>query len=493
WLDGGGGGAVCHAGGMLGIVSYGVYLPFWRLDRSEITSTLGQGGGRGTRAVAGYDEDSTSLGVEAGRLALRSLAADVDAPHLLTFATTSPGYLDKTNATAVHAALRLDLSTPAFDSIGSARSGIGAAWMAQAAGGMAVLADVRTGRPGSADEAAGGDGAAAFVFGADPIAVPVGSASSTAEFVDRWRVPGEAYSRQWEDRFGEHAYLPVATEAITEALKSADVAIADIDRVVVAGLHARAVGAVRRSIGVDAERLVDDFAMVVGNTATAHWGLMLAHALDTAEAGQRILVANLADGCDVWILQVTDAILAFRERAAAAGVQTVAARLGGPSGVVDYASFLTWRGMLDREPPRRPEPDRPASPPSLRGTSWKYGFVGAQDDSGFVHLPPGRVSIGSGSIDEMTPVPMADRRAKIATFTIDRLAFSLAPPVVAAIVDFDHPDDPSGSTTLGRMQVELTDCDPDAVQIGDRVEMTFRRLYTVDGIHNYFWKARPTN
>jgi uncharacterized OB-fold protein len=29
------------------------------------------------------------------------------------------------------------------------------------------------------------------------------------------------------------------------------------------------------------------------------------------------------------------------------------------------------------------------------------------------------------------------------------------------------------------------------VKIGDRVEMTFRRLYTVDGIHNYFWKAKP--
>jgi hypothetical protein len=39
--------------------------------------------------------------------------------------------------------------------------------------------------------------------------------------------------------------------------------------------------------------------------------------------------------------------------------------------------------------------------------------------------------------------------------------------------------------------VELCDLDADALQMGDRVEMTFRRLYTADGIHNYFWKARP--
>ena len=51
-----------------------------------------------------------------------------------------------------------------------------------------------------------------------------------------------------------------------------------------------------------------------------------------------------------------------------------------------------------------------------------------------------------------------------------------------AVVDFDGG---------GRLPVELTDVDPDDVQVGDRVEMTFRRLSSADGIHNYFWKARP--
>ena len=51
-----------------------------------------------------------------------------------------------------------------------------------------------------------------------------------------------------------------------------------------------------------------------------------------------------------------------------------------------------------------------------------------------------------------------------------------------AVVDFD---------AGGRLPVELTDVDSDGVAIGDRVEMTFRRLFTSDGLHNYFWKARP--
>ena len=86
------------------------------------------------------------------------------------------------------------------------------------------------------------------------------------------------------------------------------------------------------------------------------------------------------------------------------------------------------------------------------------------------------------SVDQGTPIPMADHRARIATFTIDRLAYSPSPPLVGVIIDFDGG---------GRYRCELTDVDPDAVDIGDRVEMTFRRLYTADGVHNYFWKARP--
>ena len=68
--------------------------------------------------------------------------------------------------------------------------------------------------PGGGDEASGGDAAVAFLYGEDgAIAVPVGGASATAEFLDRWRVPGEAFSKQWEERFGEHAYLPLVEQA----------------------------------------------------------------------------------------------------------------------------------------------------------------------------------------------------------------------------------------------------------------------------------------
>ena len=465
---------------MSGIIAHAAYLPYYRLDRSAIGATLGQPGGRGTRTVASYDEDTTTLAVEAGRRVLRSTEVE---PAALTFSTAVPAYADKTNASAIHAALRLPMSAPAFDAVGAARSGVGAVLAAASGGGptLVTVADIRTGLPGSAEERDGGDAAAAFLVGSDAdgpvVAELLGSGSASAEFLDRWRAPGAPASKVWEERFGEHAYLPLVEAALGDALKRAGVEADAVDTTILAGLSGRAVRSSGRALGPLGQKVVDDLSGTVGNTGTAHPWLLLSSVLETAGPGQTIALVVLADGCDVLLFRTTDAIAGYSVD------DSVAGQLESGSDGLDYAKFLTWRGFLDREPPRRPDPERPAAPPALRAETWKYGFVGSKDrSSGAIHLPPQRVSMQGGTVDDMVPVPMADVPATIATYTVDRLAFSLSPPVVAAVIDFDGG---------GRFQCEVTDVDPAAVKIGDRVQMTFRRLFTADGVHNYFWKARP--
>src|SRR5438067_13323148 len=110
---------------MSSIVAYGTYVPYHRLDRGNIAKTLGTLAGKGTRAVASYDEDTTTMGVEAARACLAA-APEGTRVHQLLFATSDPAYLDKTNATAIHAALDLDPGAPAFDMAGSVNSASGA-------------------------------------------------------------------------------------------------------------------------------------------------------------------------------------------------------------------------------------------------------------------------------------------------------------------------------------------------------------------------------
>jgi len=459
-----------------GLLAWGAYVPYARLDRKAIAAALGASAGSGMRAVASYDEDSTSMGVEAARAALRATSVT---PEAVYFATADPAYLDKTNATAIHAALDLPASAAAYDMLGSVRSAAGALRAALDARGpaLAVVSDVRTGLAGGGDEREGGDAAAAFVFGEGPIvAEPLGHASQSAEFLDRWRVPGDSFSRQWEERFGEHVYVPLGEAALAEALKQAGVTASAVDVLIVAGPHARSNKRVVAAAGVKKEAIADDLAASVGNAGAAHAGLMLAASLDGARADQVIAVLSLADGADATVWRTTEAIAARRPAV------TVAAQIAS-AGALSYATFLTWRGFLRREPPRRPDPQPPEAPAAARAESWKYAFTGSRCQAcGTRHVPPQRVCVKCHAVDRMRPERLSDVLATIATFTVDRLAYSMSPPVVVAVIDFEGG---------GRFQCEMTDVDPKTVKIGDRVELTFRRLYTANGIHNYFWKARP--
>jgi uncharacterized OB-fold protein len=229
-------------------------------------------------------------------------------------------------------------------------------------------------------------------------------------------------------------------------------------------------------LGAAKEALVNDRGATVGNTGAAQAALMLTDALEQAAPGEVIAVVSLADGADVFVFRTTDAIASWNPQRTVAKQDEWGAPLG-------YGKMLAWRGTLSVEGPRRPPPGRISAAVSARTREYKYAFVGSKDRStGALHLPPARISREGDAQDDMDAAPMSEVQGTIATFTIDRIAYSPSPPIVFAVVDFDGG---------GRLPVELCDLDADTLKIGDRVELTFRRLFTAEGIHNYFWKARP--
>ena len=186
---------------------------------------------------------------------------------------------------------------------------------------------------------------------------------------------------------------------------------------------------------------------------------------------------SVSDGVDAVILKATDALSDYE------GAQTVASLIESKRNDLGYTRYLKWRGILEAERPRRPDPARPAAPPVFRSRHWKYSFVGNEcTECGARHLPPQKVCVKCGAVDKMKELPFSGRRGNVATYTLDHLAYTLQPPMVMAIIDFEGG---------GRVELEVTDCDPDVVDIGMELEMTFRRFWTADGVHNYFWKARP--
>jgi 3-hydroxy-3-methylglutaryl CoA synthase/uncharacterized OB-fold protein len=457
-----------------GITHYGTYVPFHRLQRSAI------GAGKGERAVASYDEDAVSMAIEAAREALASGTA-VDA---LLFATTSPPYAEKLNAATIAAALSLPETVRSAELGGSSRVGLSALLLGAdvaAAGKRALVcaSDVVVGAPGGSRESQSGDAAVAFVLGPDDDALAriVGSASATSELLDVWRLPEDRFAKQWEERFGADVLGPLAADAAVRALRAAGVEPGQLQQVVVDAVNPRAGAGIPRALKLIPTQLADPLAASVGRAGAAHAGLVLARALDTAKPGERILALSIADGTDAVVLEVTGLVSERRPR------HTVDAWIASKRNDLAYNAYLKWRGVLPFEPPRRPDPERPAAPPMHRAGHWKLAFHGSRCTAcGAGHLPPQRVCVGCGAVDQMKEEAFADRGSRIATYTLDHLAYSLQPPVVAAVIDFEGG---------GRLSCELTDVEPAQVEIGDDLEMTFRRLYTGQGVHNYFWKARP--
>ena len=409
---------------MTGIVSYGAYVPYWRLQRSAIGGTLGSGGGRGTRSVASFDEDTTSLGVEAARVALRA-APDGYQPSGRLVLHHRAG-LPRQDERQRHPRR----PGPAVVGAHGRRHRLGALGPRRRPtppASAAACSCCRTSAPacpGGNDEANGGDAAVAFAFGDGPdvIAEFVGGATSTGEFLDRWRLPGEPASRQWEERFGEHAYLPLVEEAVTDALKSAGIAAADLDHVVLTGTHARAVKAAAKVVGRPARGL-----------RRRPVGLGRQHRRRPLGPGAGRRARPGRAGPD--------------DRRRHPGRRLHASRCGAPPPPSPPTGRRrrcrsSWPPPATTSPTPRSSPggascaaSRPAGPsptarPVRRRSAPRRGSTASsarKDESGFVYLPPSRVSIETGSVDQMTPVRMADVQATIATFTVDRLAYSLSP------------------------------------------------------------------
>jgi len=441
-----------------GIVGYASYLPRYRLEGKDI-------GSRNDRVVAAFDEDATTMAVAAASQLLPAAAS----PPALYFATSSPPYADKTNATAIHAALGLPPNMLAADMCGTGRSAFAAMAAAAQCGGVAVAADVRIGRPGSADEKTGGDGAAALLFGEDNVVADVlASCSVTEEFLDRWREPITATGQQWEERFGGQRYTSLIHRASSAALDAAG--IADPDHVVLACPNSAVLK--RAATMVKGQKSVTTSPAGFGGAADV--AIALCGALDIADAHDTILLLSATDGCDAMVLRTTELLTASRQ---ARTLEHQRAQ-GLP---IKHLTYLSWRGLVALEPPRRPEPERPAAPPASRAGHWKFGFTGSRcQNCGFVHLPPTRMCRACGTADAMDPTPAAGLRGTVVTYTVDRLAFSPSPPMLQAVIDVDGG---------GRCTLEVADARPDELNVGARVRFSFRRLFTADGVHNYFWKA----
>ena len=479
---------------MVGITSYGAYIPWHRIDRQNFLKAWGGFAMPGERAVASYDEDSLTMAVEAAIDCLK----DMD-PHNvdgLYFATTTSPYKEKQCSALIGMPLDLRRDIRTADITTSLRSGttaVGLAWDTIRAGTansiLVTVADSRMAAPGGMTEQGLGDGAAALLLGRDNVIAEIQESYSISdEFSGTWRSESDTFVRSWEDRMVlDEGYSKILPEAISGLMNKCGLSPKDLTKVVFdpsgdVRRHGRAAAA----LGFDPSQLQDPFSlfMSVGITGCAMAPMMLVSALEEAKPGDKILFAGYGNGADAFLMEVTDAIEKLGER------RGMRKHLDSKRMLENYNDYLRWRELVPLEMARRPEKQHIRLSAIWRERRVLLGLWGVkcrrcgtpQYDNGAMSTSPIRVCAECQAQDDFENYNFAGRKAKIFSFTHDELAQVADPPASVVLIDFEGG---------GRAFFDLTDRDPDKIEVGTEVEMTFRKMQFDRGITNYFCKARP--
>ena len=466
---------------MPGIAAYGAYVPRYRLG----SETAGWNS-RQERAVANFDEDSVTMAVAAGIDCLTGRdRARIDG---IIFASTTPPYAEKQCAAIVAAALDLRNDIFALDVTNVLRAGTNAlksALDSVAAGSarevLVVVADSRQGPPRGETERAAGDGAAAFVIAADGvIAESKGSHSITDNMLDMWRTQGDPFVRSWEDRFAtEEGIERIVPQAVEGYCQRFGVAATDVAKVALYAPDFRRHGRLARQLGFADSQVQPPMFGTVGNTGAAFAPMLLAGALEQAEPGQLLLAVTYGDGSDVLGFEVTSEIVSARRPAMGLSGWVAAKQTLG-----NYETYARWRDVWTLDDASR----RPAAASPSVSALWREGdknvkLYGARCRAcGYVQYPAQRVCVECRRVDDSEPVRLSDKPGELFTYSMDYIAGAVDTPLVVAVVDFEGG---------GRVLCMMTDRELDEVRIGMPVDMSFRKLRVVNGIHNYYWKAIP--
>lgn len=339
----------------VGIVGYGAYIPRYRLPGKEIariwTKNLG-GSPIKEKAVAGLDEDVTTMSVEAARNALRRSGIDPKDIRAVWVGSESHPYAVKPTSTIVAESIGASPNIQAADwefackagteavqaSIGIIGSGMGSY-------ALSIGMDTAQGRPGDALEYTAASGGAAFLLGPanEACAVYQGSYSFVTDTPDFWRRPGENYPTH-ADRFtGEPAYFNHVVTAAETLMDMMGTTANDYTHCVFHQPNVKFPSRAAETVGfVDAQYKTGLLANEIGNVYSGSCMLGLTAILDIAEPGDRILMVSYGSGAgsDAFDLVVTEQINLVRDRAPR--TRDYLARRTE----IDYATYCRYRGKL---------------------------------------------------------------------------------------------------------------------------------------------------
>jgi len=345
--------------GNVGIVSYGAYVPRYRITPAEIGRVWGTDGaamGAGLavhkKSVPAPDEDTITISTEALRTALIRGAIDPQEIGALYIGSESHPYAVKPSATVVAQAVGATPNLTAADFEFACKAGtaaiqtcLGLVGAEMIRYGVAIGSDTSQGAPGDALEYSASAGGAAFVIGRERvIARARETLSYTTDTPDFWRREGQRYPSHSGRFTGEPAYVRHVTECAKPIMDRAGTTPKSYAHVVFHQPNGKFPQRAGKQLGfTEVQMRYGLVTPYIGNTYSAAALLGLANVLDHAKPGERILMVGYGSGAgsDAFDMEATDAIASY-DRSYGRPIQ---AYLDG--GVeIPYAVYAKFRGKI---------------------------------------------------------------------------------------------------------------------------------------------------
>ncbi|MBT4268881.1 MAG: 3-hydroxy-3-methylglutaryl CoA synthase [Deltaproteobacteria bacterium] len=480
---------------MVGITSYGGYIPRLRLNRGVIYGAnawmapglIGSAGGE--RSMANWDEDSLTMAVEAARNCIAGFdKIQIDATYM---ASVNFPFEDRLNSGVLATALNLNRSLDSADFTASQRAGasavmagINAVKSGDFRNVLVAAGDRRITKMAYTHELLAGDGAAALLLGSDNVIAEFkGAATITEDFVDHYRGEGAQFDYNWEERWiKDEGILKIVPATIQSLFEKTGVSGKDIDRFVMPCLFPRVPMQISGMLEIAPEKTADNMHNICGDTGTAHPLVMLIAELEKAKPGDKILVAAFGQGCTALLFEVTDKISGMN------GQNGIKQSLADRKEEQNYLKFLSHRGLLQQDLTMRAEANWKTALSALyRSRKMILGMVGGKCQTcGTAQFPKADVCVNPAcnAVNTQSDCEFADQPGKVKTYTSDLLTYTPDPPAHYGMVTFENG---------GRGMFDFTDYETGKVEVGLPVRMVFR-IRNIDSqrkFTQYFWKAKP--
>jgi len=343
----------------IGIVSYGAYIPRFRIKSSDIAKAWGKdpqaiAGGLGIieKSVPALDQDVATISVEAARAALARCIINPQDIGAIYVGSESHPYAVKPTGTIVGEAIGATPNLMVADFEFACKAGTAAIQTCMSLVisnmikyGLAIGSDTSQAAPGDALEYAASAGGAAFIIGKEKVIANINDTCSfTTDTPDFWRREGRKYPAHGGRFTGSPAYFRHITECSKILMERIGSKPADYNYVVFHQPNGKFPTRVAGMLGFTPEQVKQGLLCpVIGNTYSGASMVGLASVLDVAKPGDRIFVTSYGSGAgsDSFDITVTEQINELHKNNSPLVSQLVADKE-----YVDYATYAKYRDLL---------------------------------------------------------------------------------------------------------------------------------------------------